>query len=435
MRCCPRCRRRIWFLQAHAQTDPVLDVIARINAYRIEQGLQPLAVNGRLEAMARDQAEYIASLPDIPDGGDIHLGRRGDDARQRAGSAPYSWETYGTREQISVSEIAGVGSVNSVFSFWMSSSLHHNTIINPAYREIGVWAVKHPFGYIIMAVLGSRPDVLPVLHDPTANRLYLSNEYYARGSGNWLRQVRTIRLFGADGRPLTDERDWTLTLAIPPGAGDQVFVLFDDGTTQLLRPVDLAHDIAILPDTLAMVAAGAAPTTQPATAVAAAPSPTPTPAQSGQLAQAPASTPIPTPTSAVVPTATRTPTAAPPANPDFRLEYDPRSLMLLNLTQDWIDISAITITGGGHTLATTAWSAVAPVRLDLFSPGACLHVWAWSEPVDLAQPASCRARVSYIYVAPEGRFWASGDFEVKQNGVAIAQCKGGTGTCDVKLAG
>ncbi|RPI97941.1 MAG: CAP domain-containing protein, partial [Chloroflexi bacterium] len=291
---------------AHAQTDPVLDVIARINAYRVEQGLQPLAINARLEAMARDQAEYIASLPDIPDGGDIHLGRRREDARQRAAAAPYLWETYGNSKQISVSEIAGVGTVNSVFTFWMGSTLHRNTIINPAYREIGVSAVKHPFGYIIMAVLGGRPDELPVLLDPGTNRLYIPNEYYARGSGNWLHQVKTIRLFGEDGRPLTGERAWTSPLNVPPGAGDQVFVLFDDGNTQLLRVVDLAHDIAILPDTLAMVAAGATATSQPATVVASAPSATPT--QPGQVAQVTASTPIPTPTTAPRPTATATAT-------------------------------------------------------------------------------------------------------------------------------
>jgi hypothetical protein len=49
----------------------VLDVVARINQYRVARGLSPLVLNETLMAMAQDQAAYVAALDPMPEGGDM----------------------------------------------------------------------------------------------------------------------------------------------------------------------------------------------------------------------------------------------------------------------------------------------------------------------------------------------------------------------------
>jgi uncharacterized protein YkwD len=418
------------------------DVIAQINAYRLENNLQPLAVNARLETMARDQALYVTSLPTLPEGNDMHIDGSGRTARQRALLDPYHWETYGSDVQVSVGENAGEGSVNFVMNFWKNSDIHNQALLNPTYREIGVWAIPDKYGYVIFVDLGGRPDVLPVLVDPLNNELYISNEYYTQGNGNWLREAKTIRLFNASGEPLTGVIPWQNQMPVPANAGDKLFVLFDDGRTQLIQQVDLQRDWVLLPDTLALEPSSAAP----AVAAAASATPVPTSAPALPVASATpvqaAATAVPTPTipaasiaptlAAPAPTATLAPASA-PTSPDIRLIYDDHSLTLLNITDRRIDISGVAITGGGITLATTRWTVVAPVLLDDFMVGGCLQVWSWDEPMDLPQPAACTTRLSYIYTAPGTLFWTQGDFSITQGGAVIATCAKGAGTCDAAL--
>jgi uncharacterized protein YkwD len=417
-------------------------IVAQINAYRLEHDLQPLAVNARLETMARDQALYVTSLPALPEGSDMHIDGSGQTPRERALRDPYHWETYGSDVQIVIGENAGVGNVEFVMRFWKNSAIHNQTLLNPTYREIGVWAVPYDYGYVFIVVFGGRPDVLPVLVNPLTNELYISNEYYTQGSGDWLREAKTIRLFNASGGPLTDVIPWQNQLPIPANAGDKLFVLFDDGRTQLIQQVDLQRDWVVLPDTLALEPSAAAP------AVAAAASATPVPTIAPTLPAASAtpvpaaSTAVPTPTgsaasltptlAAPTPTATVAPTPT-SAAPDIRLIYDDHSLTLLNLSDRRIDISAVAITGSGTTLATARWTQVAPVLLDDFSVGGCLQVWSWDEPVDLPQPSACATRLSYIYIAPDTLFWTQGDFSITQGGAVIATCAKDAGICDAAL--
>jgi len=229
-------------------------------------------------------------------------------------------------------------------NFWKTSTIHNQAMLNTVYREIGVWTESSRSGTLFMVTFGARPDDLPVVADPLTNTLYLSNEYYPRGTGGWLRQARTIRLYDAAGAPLTEAIPWQRTLAIPPHTGDRLSVVFDDGTRQLTRNVDLQRDVVILPDTLALVEG---------TAVAVASTATPTP-------------PLVTPTSTQVPivvmtlpaTAAAVPTPIPlilmptevPAAPDVLILYDSRSLTVYNGTDVRLDLSTLVLSGGGKTL-------------------------------------------------------------------------------------
>jgi hypothetical protein len=432
--------------QAQSDADSAArDIIAQINAYRLQNGQQPLVVNDRLQAMARDQALYVTSLPTLPDGDNMHYDANGRTARQRALLAPYHWETYGSDAQVVVGENAGEGSVTFVMNFWKNSDIHNKALLNPTYREIGAWAIPDKYGYVFFVDFGGRPDVLPLSVDPTTNELYISNEHYTQGNGSWLREAKTVRLFDAAGEPLTGVIPWQGQMPVPANAGDKLYVLFDDGRTQLIQQVDLQRDWVLLPDTLALEPSATAPAV--AAAASATPVPTVTPAPTLPAASATpvqaASTPVPTPTTSAAsatptatvptPTATLAPTPTTPAAPDIRLIYDAHSLTLLNVSSRRIDISTVAITGGGTTLATTRWSAVAPVLLDDFAVGGCLQIWSWDEPADLPQPSACLNRYSYIYTAPGTLFWTKGDFSITQNGAVVATCKNGAGTCDAAL--
>lgn len=429
-----------------------LEVIAQINAYRVAQGHHPLAPNDRLEAMARDQATYVLSLPALPEDGDIHLDAQGRSPRQQAVLPAYHWETYGSNQQVLIGENAAVGSVQFAMNFWIHSTIHNQAMVNDDYREIGVWAAPYPSGYLFMVAFGGRPNEIPVLVDPLTQTLYIANEFNTRGTGTWLHQARSIRLFDAAGGPLTAVMPWQFALPIPDHTGDTLSVMFDDGTNELIRKVDLQRDIVILPDTLALVeglnatptpsVVAATPTLTPVPTLTLTPSltplafaiPVPTPTQIAGLPGVPTATPVQVTSTPSLTPVPPTPSLTPsPAAPDILLIYDSRSLTLLNVSEQRIDISQVVIAGSGRTLAATRWKQVAPVPLDRFAPGSCMEVWAWTEPQDLPQPAACHTRVAFIYIAPETRFWANADFTVMQGSSVLATCAKAPGTCAVTL--
>ena len=192
-------------VQAQEQTPELaLEIVANINDWRIDEGVWPLKTNPTLEAMALDQATYIASLSDLPN--DLHEGRRGLHPQERALVEPFNWPHYELEAQIAIGENAGIGSVRSAMNFWRGSSLHTRTALNPAYREIGVAAVPRGRDHVFIVVFGSRPNVLPALADPREpGTIFLSNEEFVYASFfDSIQTVSEIRLFDADGRPLTD---------------------------------------------------------------------------------------------------------------------------------------------------------------------------------------------------------------------------------------
>ncbi len=427
-------------LPARAQDQPqpvALQVIARINEYRLSQNLTPLVPNARLEAMSRDQARYILSLPDIPDGDAIHHDAQGRTPREQALRSPYNWNTYGSDVQIVIGQNAAVGSVTYAMNFWINSSIHNRAMLNAVYREIGVWAEPYQAGYLFMVTFGARPNELPVVVDPTANLLYLTNENYARGTGDWLRQARTIRLLDEAGQPLTDTMPWRSTLAIPAHTGDHVSVVFDDGTRQLTRDVDLQHDLVILPATLALfegttvaLASTATPTPAPsATPVfTTVPSPTPPPSVTPAFTSVPSPTPLPAQATATPPA-----TATPASLPDVLILYDSRSLTIYNGTDVRLDLSTLALSGGGKTLPATRWTKVSPVALDKYPPHGCMQIWSWFEASDPPTQSVCSYLLSYLTVAPADLFWLNNEFKVYQGSTLLATCPAGTGTCEVRL--
>ncbi|GAB4411782.1 MAG: hypothetical protein Kow00106_06190 [Anaerolineae bacterium] len=396
-------------------------LLAALNAWRQdERQLWPLQPNEQLTALARQQAQYLLSLPDIPD--DVHRGPGGETPQDRARAA--GWPVYGRPEQIAIGEIGKVGpSVEDAIGFWQTSDIHHRTVMNPAYREVGIAALPHRYGYLFIVVFGARPNVLPAQVDPVHGLLYLSDERFsgAARAGDWLYRAQEVRLFDEEGHPLTDWMAWQPTLPLPDEPGDLLVIVYRTASAETLDVIHLERDRVFLPGAMdsvpaeVMVAPSATATRAPTPLAPSVTTPTPRPV---------------TATPALVPDVTVTPDT----RPDVLLVYDARSLALINVSGRALDLTALVIAGAADSLPLTRWQTPwLSGSLTAFTAGDCLQVWAWTEAGDLPLPAGCRYRRGVINVAPEGRFWAESDFTLRAGQTVLATCLADGGECAARL--
>jgi uncharacterized protein YkwD len=113
------------------------DCVARTNTERTSRGLRALAIDSRLAAAATLQSTYQAQNNLM-----THTGAGGSNAGTRITSAGYRWSTWG--ENVA----AGQPDCASVMSAWMNSAGHRANILNPAFVNIGLAAVKSAKGTI-----------------------------------------------------------------------------------------------------------------------------------------------------------------------------------------------------------------------------------------------------------------------------------------------
>jgi uncharacterized protein YkwD len=410
-------------VSARQSTVAPQDVIAALNAWRLEKGLWPLKPNTTLDTLALGQAQYLISLPELPD--DMHAGRRGEDPKARAQQA--GWPSYNRSEQIAIGEIAYVGKdVTSAINWWQRSPIHQRTVENPAYREIGVGVLPHRFGSLIIVVLGGRPNVLPALTDPQAGRLYLSNEQYqwaASGDG-WVYNASRVRLFDSEGRPLSITwQDWTPFVPLPSVSGDRLFVAYTNGNQQAISEVRLNTDRVLLPGQSAPPVVNVVPTALPALTA----TPPPTTSVGAAL-------PATAPPTLVPPTALPGPTSTSLAHEDVRIVYDNRSLALVNVSDRPLDLTGLVLVQGSSRLPASNWQTQwMTVSMSAFPARDCVQVWSWSEPAALNPPSICRIQRSVINLAADRLFWTKGPFDVYQGAMLITTCPAGGGTCAVGL--
>lgn len=380
------------------------EILGLLNEWRLSLGLTPFRLDETLEAMAIYQASYLTTLKNIPNGPDIHKGRGGEGVKQRALFDQFNWQYYGRPEQIQIGEIAAVRTAAGAITFWKSSTPHRLTVTNPAYREIGIAAFRRGVGYIYVAVLGARPDVLPALADTDSGKLYLSNERsgYAAQKQPWIHTATEIRLFDAKGRPLSDDwMPWQETFDLPKNAGDKLYVLYTDGSVESLSEVDLETDVVVLPGYK------------------------PPPDFAAMLAQAAAATPLPTSTPE-------------PPRPELLLVYDSHSLAIINNSRHSLDVSDIALQGNGMYLPMTWWQGARGVPLHLydFPAGDCVQVWSQQEFTAPRKPAECHSvRSGRSFLENSQRFWLEGSFEVALNGAVVATCQASARRCEVDLPG
>ena len=408
---------------AQQDTDAALELIAALNAWRLEEGLWPLARNPTLERMAVAHTTYLLTLPDLPEGGAIHLGPNNETPQDRARDV-YDWPVYGRADRIMIGENAHVGpSAEQAITYWKGSDIHRRAALNPAYREVGVAALPHPFGHLYIVVFGGRPNILPVQVDPAAGVVYLSNDHDTGAcSGDWLCDATQVRLLGADGAPLGEWQAWTATLPIP--AADTFQVEFSDGQRQVVTAVNAAANRVLLPGQVFVAAVEE----------------TPVPTGEAPPADtAPAETESPPETTPEPETASKPPAeAAPPAEAgsgkNVVLIYDARSLALINESGEELDLTGITLVSSTSKLPVTAWDTQWLSKpLQAFPDQDCLQVWSWNEPEGITQPRDCRYVRGIITIAPEGLFWGTDAFEVQANGFTLTRCQAGSGQCSFSL--
>ncbi|MEO8392747.1 MAG: CAP domain-containing protein [Chloroflexota bacterium] len=421
-------------LPAAQDDDPAAqEIIKTINTWRIAQGLWPLRENATLDKMALDQANYVLSLPTMPQEGALHLGKFGEAPPARANLPQYAWPPYGTAQNTAVGEIAYTG-YNAVAAqhFWDGSPIHHRTALSPAYREIGAAAIPQRWGHLYFVDFGARPNVLPAIADMTDRTLYLTNERYTYARSPWIRNVLKVRLFDADGRPLdSDWETWQPEIHLPVEAGSSLYVEYlDESGVMVLAPVSLTGATNTPAPTQNP---SAVPTLVPTTMPTATPlqvvinNPTAAPTRAAGVA----ATPVP---------ATAVPTTAPTAAPvttattSVLLVYDAKSLTLLNSTLAPINMSGVVFVGQTSTFAAARWSTQwLSGTLTALGGNNCLQVWSWLEKNAVDKPTSCRSRRSALTVAPEQLFWKQGDFQVMWGQTTLASCRAAATQCAFAL--
>ncbi|MBI5667631.1 MAG: hypothetical protein HZC41_06450 [Chloroflexi bacterium] len=236
--------------QPETDDDPAAQqILAHLNAWRLEAGVPPLKPNDTLVALALAQAVYLSTLTDIPGGNAMHLGPDGETPRERAVQPPFNWPSYGGGATgAAIAEVGMIGRSESALEFWRRSEIHTRTITHPGMREVGVAAVPHQWGHIYIVVLGSRPDVLPALFDPRSQQLYLTQDVWKYGPG--FVPPMQIRFLDENGDPLTDWQDWQPSLPLPEGVSSRFYVQYHDGSREITTEVDLERDYIILPEYL-----------------------------------------------------------------------------------------------------------------------------------------------------------------------------------------
>lgn len=386
-----------------------LEMLARLNEWRISLDLTPFKRNSTLDDLAMLQAIYVSTQRPYPDGPAIHRGRNGELVKERAVWEPYAWPTYGRADQIAIEEIAAIRTLDGAIDFWHSSSPHRRAATNPTYREVGIAALPISRGdHIYVVVLGSQPGVLPSLYNPETGMIHMTRERYPFAAGYpGLQTPSQVRFFDAAGRPMLDGAwvDWAEEMPVPEGAGGKIYLLLSDGTHDAITEVDLTRDVIWLP---AMI-----------------PTITPTPSPTATF------TPTLTPTPRITATPTVTPTPTPAPGPELLLLYDSESLTMINAERYTVDLTGLELVGANMTLSAFWWP---DFRAFAFESHTCVQAYSAAVSQRPKRPDECRlVTVERGRLRPDERFWLNADFEVRQYGKVIGMCKAEAGRCEVDL--
>jgi hypothetical protein len=423
-------------LNAQPSPEAQIPELAReLNVWRLSLGLGPLVYNPTLERMAAVQADFLLSLPGIPN--DIHAGARGENPRQRSQFEEFAWPTYGHPEIISVTEIAAIGSISSAINFWMNSDIHNRSVTNPNFREVGIAARQYGSDIMFIVVLGSRPDVLPALLDRgEVNELLLTNER-AEWTGDWIGVATEYRFLDAEQQPLIDWTPWDdkIELADELLEEDTLFIEYRDAAdhrTQYEIAYNPSWTSLPIPETIARPSA-----TPTAAAVVAEPTADDEDSEEGNSGIFTENTAVPTATITPSPMPTRTPfpTFTPTVTPIPGLViffYNDNVFTLYNAGGGFLDVSGISFRRDDIGFDASFWEEVSPgLNLSALPASQCLVV----EPEDGNEYIADRSctEVRSLVQEPDPRYFWLGDFEVIRDGEVIATCDGDADRCELTL--
>ena len=111
------------------------DLLALVNAYRTDNGLQAVSQNGALASAAAWMAGDMAVRSYIG-----HVSSDGRSPTQRMSAFGYPATAMHTGENLG----AGYGSASAVLAGWQTSAAHNAVLLNPNYNAIGIGLVYEP---------------------------------------------------------------------------------------------------------------------------------------------------------------------------------------------------------------------------------------------------------------------------------------------------
>src|SRR6266550_1146202 len=111
------------------------DLIALVNAYRVNNGLQVVYASGALTAAAAWMAGDMAAKNYI-----AHVSTDGRSPTQRMSAFGYPATSMYTGEDLG----AGYATAGAVLAGWQASAAHNAVLLNPNYNSIGIGLVYEP---------------------------------------------------------------------------------------------------------------------------------------------------------------------------------------------------------------------------------------------------------------------------------------------------
>lgn len=392
-----------------------IDVYTELNRWRMRRGRSPLQRNPQLDALALQQAWYVTQwLPFTESEVDFHTDEWDDGVVRRAELS--GWEAYGVSGAVFVAEIAAYyPNVAGVIGFWRGSDIHRASALNRGYREVGIGVIRNGNWILAYAVLGSRPNVLPVTYMPATNTLILTRDQSGFSDALAFVPVR-VQILNAYGERLHEDEwlVWEERIPLPAGATELLTVILSDRLTEIPVTVDL-NAVNVLP-------ADVVPTRTPTVT----PFPTRTP---------PPVTPTiapPTPTPSMTPRP-----RAPIDGYDILLLYNNVALTFINQSDERLDVTPLVFSAQQtNTTITGRWLGFyAEVPLTAFPPNFCMQAWSFFlNPERPPLPDDCELLASgRSLLLPGDRFWLAVEFEVRYDGMLIATCYGQDGQCAFDL--
>jgi uncharacterized protein YkwD len=119
--------------------------------------------------------------------------------------------------------------------------------------------------------------------------------------------------------------------------------------------------------------------------------------------------------------------------PDLRFIYTPDSFTLVNVSGRRIDLRGIQFQSDSGSMSVSRWNTEFLTQpLFDFTPGDCLQVWGLAARTILSAPASCEVRHAWLSVGDDADFWRD-DFTVIRDGVRIGRCLVTDTVCEVSL--
>jgi hypothetical protein len=158
---------------AQQLSTPEQRIVQLINQARIAQGLGPLALTSELNAAAKAHAQDMAAKGYME-----HTALDGSTPQSRAirhGYAAPANSAWLVLEVISARQTA-----EAAANWLLSDRLHRGVLLRGYWREMGAAYVEGgPYGQFWVVEFGCRPNVLPIIAEPTASggvTVRLSNE-------------------------------------------------------------------------------------------------------------------------------------------------------------------------------------------------------------------------------------------------------------------